>query len=300
MSFVIADRAGVISSAGRGGRGVPKRKWTDEQLRHLVATSTTWVAVLHGLGISGQGDNHYRVAWRVRQLDLDTSHFKTNVRAALDTALREAIRSSRNFEEVVVALDLDSGSKTRERLQKRARALNIDTSHFATKEPKLTRTKSRRWTDDQLRDAVRDSCSLAETLRRLGLVAAGGNYDHVQRRIAELQIDRSHFRGRAWNVGLKYDPRAIAPLDEVLVANRWTASHGLKKRLFKAGLKEPRCELCGWKEPAPDGRIPVELDHINGDRIDNRLENLRILCPNCHSLQSTHRGLNQKRARINR
>lgn len=57
----------------------------------------------------------------------------------------------------------------------------------------------------------------------------------------------------------------------------------------------PRCELCDWAEMAEDGRIPVELDHINGDRYDNRIKNLRILCPNCHSLQSTHRGKNQKR-----
>lgn len=44
-----------------------------------------------------------------------------------------------------------------------------------------------------------------------------------------------------------------------------------------------------------DGRIPLELDHINGDRHDNRLENLRVLCPNCHSLKPTHRGLNRSK-----
>lgn len=56
------------------------------------------------------------------------------------------------------------------------------------------------------------------------------------------------------------------------------------------------CEDCGWAKSSEDGRIPVELDHINGDRHDNRLENLRILCPNCHSLRLTHRGKNiQKR-----
>lgn len=276
---------------------MPKRKWTDEQLRELIATSTTWVAVLHGLGLSAQGDNHYRVAWHARQLGLDTSHFGGQVRRAKDDALREAVASARNFEEVAVALDLDQGSRTRNRLQKRARAINLDTSHFTPKQPTLTRSKRRRWSDEQLRIAVRDSISIAETLRRLGLIAAGGNYDQVQRRIGELAIDTLHFRGQGWNVGLKYDPRAIAPIEAVLVANRWTSSHALKKRLFKAGLKEPRCELCGWCERAPDGRIPVELDHINGDRFDNRLENLRILCPNCHSLQQTHRGLNKKSMR---
>jgi len=277
-----------------------KRKWTDDQLRQLIASSITWVAVLHGLGLSGQGDNRYRVAWHARRLGLDTSHFERHVQGAKDDALRRAVESARNFEEVAKILQLDQGSTTRERLQKRARTLNLDTTHFIAKQPTLRRAKRRRWSDDDLQIAVRDSSTVAQVLRRIGLIAAGGNYDQVQRRIAELAIDTTHLRGRGWNVGLKYDPRAIAPLEEVLVANRWTSSHALKKRLFKAGLKEPRCELCGWAERAPDGRIPVELDHINGDRFDNRLENLRILCPSCHSLQPTHRGLNKKSMREKR
>lgn len=276
---------------------MPSKKWTDEKLRELVACSTTWLAVLRGLGLSERGANHDRVARRVRELGLDTSHFDRSIRNAKDNALRRAIAQAKSFAEVTEALGLDSGSRTRERLRKRARALNLDISHLAPSVPTLTRTKSRRWTDEQLRDAVAQSFSFAQTLRRLGLIAAGGNYDQVQRRVAELQLDTSHFRGRAWNVGLAYDPRAIVPLEQVLVAGRWTSSHPLKQRLFKAGLKHPSCELCGWAERAAGGRIPVELDHINGDRSDNRLENLRILCPNCHSLQPTHRGLNQKRAR---
>lgn len=71
-------------------------------------------------------------------------------------------------------------------------------------------------------------------------------------------------------------------------------SNTLRRRLFKEGIKEPKCELCGWAETSIDGRIPVELDHINGVRTDNRLDNLRILCPNCHSLQITHRGKNKR------
>jgi hypothetical protein len=157
--------------------------------------------------------------------------------------------------------------------------------------------RRRRWTDEQLVAAVATSKSIARVLGLLGLIPAGGNYVHVQRRIDELGLDTRHFTGMGWNVGLAFRPSPPVPLEEVLVKGRRTGSHLLKKRLVAAGLKELRCELCGWAEKAPDGRIPVELDHINGDPSDNRLENLRILCPNCHSLQPTHRGLNKKSRR---
>lgn len=132
----------------------------------------------------------------------------------------------------------------------------------------------------------------------LGLVPAGGNYVQVSKRIDDLCLDMSHFTGSRWNVGKRYSLDHLRmPLDDMLVNGSRTQSFKLKKRLFEAKIKEPKCELCGWSEKSIDGRIPVELDHINGDRFDNRIENLRILCPNCHSLQATHRGLNKKNLR---
>lgn len=124
---------------------------------------------------------------------------------------------------------------------------------------------------------------------------AGGNYNQVQKAIKDLGIATSHFTGKGWNKEWIFDPRTPAiPLETLLVNGRDLQSHKLKGRLIAAGLKSAKCEMCGWCERANDGRIPIELDHINGVRTDNRIENLRILCPNCHSLQPTHRGKNKK------
>lgn len=135
--------------------------------------------------------------------------------------------------------------------------------------------------------------SIRQVLRILGLVEAGGNYKQIGNRIKELSLDIGHFTGRAWNKGRKGigSPRTL--LQDILVKNSSYQSFKLKKRLYNAKIKKPKCEICGWASQSIDGRIPLELDHINGDSHDNRIENLRILCPNCHSLQLTHRGKNK-------
>ena len=156
----------------------------------------------------------------------------------------------------------------------------------------MPKNNSKRWSDDDLAAAVLNSRSYREVLLTLGLVPAGGNYTHVRSRIEILKISTEHFLGKGWNIGLQFRPKIPPLIDDILVIDSTVQSYKLKNRLFKEGYKTPKCELCGWCETSLDGRVPVELDHINGVHSDNRLENLRILCPNCHSLQSTHRGKN--------
>lgn len=152
----------------------------------------------------------------------------------------------------------------------------------------------RKWTQKQLEAAASTSTSIRQVLKELGLKAAGGNYSQIKKYIEKFNIDTGHFKGKAWNKGLKGIGISRIPLEKVLVSDSTFQSYKLKKRLFAAKLKEARCEECSWAEISIDGRIPLELDHINGDRSDNRLENLRILCPNCHSLKTTHRGRNRR------
>lgn len=158
--------------------------------------------------------------------------------------------------------------------------------------------KKRSWTEEQLKSAVVNSFSYRQVLNKLNLREAGGNYDQVKKYIKEYQLDATHFKGKGWNGGSKNFRRPQIPLKDILVGKSNYQSFKLKNRLFAVGLKLPYCEECGWAERSEDGRIPLELDHINGDRHDNRIGNLRVLCPNCHSLKPTHRGRNRRSARV--
>ncbi|KND47236.1 MAG: hypothetical protein AB199_02300 [Parcubacteria bacterium C7867-004] len=149
-----------------------------------------------------------------------------------------------------------------------------------------------RWEESNIRKAVLESITVREVISKLGLVPAGGNYAQYYFYIRKFQIDTSHFKGQAWHKGISIPRQPIYSLEELFIAGSRRSRRNLKRRLFNAGLKKPECEECGWAEKSIDGRLPIELDHINGDNTDNRLENLRILCPNCHSLKLTHRGSN--------
>lgn len=155
--------------------------------------------------------------------------------------------------------------------------------------------RKKTWNKDDLKKAIESSLSLRQVIHKLGLVEAGGNYDQIKKYIKEYNFTTQHFTGRGWRKDKTFATTWRKNLNEILILDSDVQSFKLKNRLIIEGLKERACEMCGWCEMASDGRIPVELDHVNGDKRDNRIQNLRILCPNCHSLQSTHRGLNKKK-----
>jgi len=146
------------------------------------------------------------------------------------------------------------------------------------------------WTKEQLIEAVKNSFSIRQVLISLNLREAGGNYAHIKKYIKEYGLDKEHFRGQAWSKGLRGIGRPQISLEDILVKGSNFQSYKLRNRLFATGLKPQHCEDCGWAKHTSGGYLPLELDHVNGDRSDNRLKNLKILCPNCHSLTPTHRG----------
>jgi hypothetical protein len=155
--------------------------------------------------------------------------------------------------------------------------------------------KKRSWTAKQLEEAIKSSLSFRQVLQKLNLRAAGGNYEQIKKYTVEYKFSTSHFRGQAWNKGLTGIRAPVVPLEKILIKNSHFQSYKLKKRLFLAKLKPQFCEKCHWAKMTQSGYLPLELHHINGDRHDNRLENITILCPNCHSLTDFHRGRGQKK-----
>ena len=152
--------------------------------------------------------------------------------------------------------------------------------------------RARRWTDTALRDAVAASSSMAGVLRLLGIVAAGGNYASIKSAIRRLGLDTSHWSGHGWRRGRSTPGSPKKRLDEILVQNSdYLNRHSLKRRLLATNLLSYACAECGisaWR----DRPLPLDLDHVSGDVTDNRIENLRLLCPNCHSQTATYRGRN--------
>jgi hypothetical protein len=148
-----------------------------------------------------------------------------------------------------------------------------------------------RYSEAEARVAVAESMSFSEALRKLGMRPAGGNHLTLKKYVELWQIPTDHFDplfGQRRGVGR----RDIKPLEEILVEGSTYSRGSLKKRLYAAGLKRRRCELCGQDELWRGRRMALILDHVNGVATDHRLENLRIVCPNCAATLDTHCGRN--------
>ena len=154
----------------------------------------------------------------------------------------------------------------------------------------------KRYTLDDVREAVKNNHSIAGVLKSIGLRPIGGNYKTIKTIISDNNIDINHFTGQGWNIGLQFNPKRIITDEEIFIEHsKYLCSWRLRER-YKKKLGLNHCQSCGRYEWL-DKPIPLEIHHKNGDNRDNRLENLILLCPNCHALTDSYRGRTKRKSK---
>lgn len=148
--------------------------------------------------------------------------------------------------------------------------------------------------DEEFTSLVLQSSTLGAILFYFGLQNKGGNSRTLKTRIQELKIDISHITlGIGSNKGKTFN-KAKLPLENFLTANSVYSRSNLKRRLIKENILNKECAICKLQSEWQNKPLVLILDHINGTSNDNRLENLRLLCPNCNSQTNTFAGRNLK------
>lgn len=150
---------------------------------------------------------------------------------------------------------------------------------------------NKKYTKENLSPVIAESKSWKEVAQKLKLSFPSGSASRILKLSKEWGLDTSHFVGKSHakgkEIGFKY------PIEDYLSNLRPISSNSLKFRLFKECIKPRCCESCQLSEWLGD-KIPVELHHVDGDPLNNNLNNLQILCPNCHSKTNNHAGKNIK------
>ena len=154
----------------------------------------------------------------------------------------------------------------------------------------------RQYTKEWLQELCQNSYSLAEVLNKAGRKQGGGAQQTLKKKIAEWEIDISHFTGQRWQKSPNQMPQQKKEkytLDEVFCKKSPVAQKVLRGYVERHQLLEYKCINCGCDGNWYGGKIALELDHIDGDNTNNEISNLRYLCPNCHALTETYRGRNK-------
>ena len=156
----------------------------------------------------------------------------------------------------------------------------------------------RKYSKEWLEELCKDSYSYAEVLVKAGRSPNGGGaVATLKKKIEEYQIDISHFTGQRWQKSPHQKDNVVSreqyQIEEIFIKNSPVTQKVLRGYVERHKLLTYTCQYCGCDGNWQNGIISLEIDHINGDNKDNRLENLRYLCPNCHALTETYRGKNK-------
>lgn len=169
-------------------------------------------------------------------------------------------------------------SRSRGSVSKKAKELNLTVDYSPT------------FTKEELQNVVNESHCISNLVSNLGKTNTGAYQRIIKKYLILYNIDTSHFDPYKKNREriLKGEVQKSFPMEHWLQYGSDIGSSKLKEKLYNENLKERKCEKCGQGEDWMGDKISMILDHINGDAKDNRIENLRILCPNCNAALPTH------------